>query len=79
MLRRGDGSDKVAQVQRLLNQNGITTPPLQADGILGPRTEQAVRPYSKNRVLSYRWADGTNSQLSLYPTIAGRDDRHDLR
>jgi len=41
-LRRGDRSETVAQLQRLLNQKRASTPPLQADGDFGPRTERAV-------------------------------------
>ena len=52
ILRRGDRSQNVAQLQCLLNQKRASTPPLQADGVFGARTEQAVRVFQRTARLT---------------------------
>ncbi|MHB0955538.1 MAG: NlpC/P60 family protein [Pirellulaceae bacterium] len=55
VLRNGNRSPDVAQLQRLLNQKVVPSPNLTADGDFGPRTERAVRAFQTQHGLS---ADG---------------------
>jgi peptidoglycan hydrolase-like protein with peptidoglycan-binding domain len=68
ILKRGMKSTEVALVQNALNQGTSFSPPLVVDGDYGPRTEERVRQFQREKGLS---PDGTVGPLTLNELFTG--------
>jgi len=71
-IRRGQAGPSVQQLQQLLNAAG-TRPPLQDDGLFGPRTQAAVRRFQAKHGLSQDGIVGPQTLGVLAPSTTVAD------
>jgi uncharacterized protein (TIGR02594 family) len=65
ILRKGDHGIQVRKLQLLLNSSLVPPPHLKVDGVLGARTEEAVRSFQASKGLSVDGVVGSRTLLAL--------------